>query len=247
MGFIREGPRRWRRAIGALALLLVVFVVSINLYIQLPALEPTGGASSPPLASSESPSSESKLRGSKLPESKPTDSASTVGYFAYGSNMNQRYFTRARGIVPARSQAASLRDYRVVFNLPGLTDLEPSFANLAFSDGANAYGVLHEMSEADLRAVVGSEGASYRVIEVSVELENGTTAPAVTLYSTSIDNNLQAPSRRYLTLLHDAARDRGFPAEAIQKYDPERGTYVPVLSEILGALVHTFIWVAARL
>ncbi|MEM6484552.1 MAG: gamma-glutamylcyclotransferase family protein [Pseudomonadota bacterium] len=205
------------RGIAALVLLIIAVIGGINLYIQLPA--------KPPIA---------------------LDSQS-VGYFAYGSNMNLRYFTRVRGITPAASQAARLDGYEVVFNLPGLPDLEPTFANLAPAKGQIAFGVLHQISQDDLQSVIASEGPSYRVVDVTVVLADGSTAKAKTLFSAESLKESGVPSRRYLSLLFEAAQNNEFPAAVTDGYDPDEGAYVPVLSELLGALIHTIVWLSARL
>ena len=192
------------------------FVLGVNLYIMLPSHSPDPGAES------------------------------VVGYFAYGSNMNDRYFTRVRGIVRTSSEMASLPDYTVAFNLDGIPYLEPSFANLAPEKGATAYGVFHRLPAGELDRVLGSEGDSYNVREVTVYLSDGTTALAKTLISDPSLDTPTTPSRRYLAYMHAAALTYGMPPEIVERYNPDKGVYVPVISELLGAAMHTAVWVFAR-
>jgi len=183
-----------------------------------------------------------------LPSQSPEPSAEfAVGYFAYGSNMNDRYFTRVRGIVRNSSEMASLPDYTVAFNLNGIPYLEPSFANLAPEKGATAYGVFHRLPVGELDRVLGSEGDSYNVREVTVYLKDGSTAIAKTLIS---DPSLEAPktpSKRYLGYMYEAAQTYDMPPEVVERYDPDKGAYIPVISELLGAAMHTAVWVFARI
>ena len=46
-------------------------------------------------------------------------------YFAYGSNVGTKTITGVRGVKPSASYPAILRDYRLVFNVPGLPYVEP--------------------------------------------------------------------------------------------------------------------------
>ncbi|PLW67783.1 gamma-glutamylcyclotransferase family protein [Pseudohalioglobus lutimaris] len=193
------------------------FVLGVNLYIQLP------------------------------PQSPEPHLESVVGYFAYGSNMNDRYFTRVRGIVRSSSEMASLPDYEVAFNLNGIPSIEPSFANLAPAKGGRAYGVFHRLPAGELERVLGSEGDSYNVRTVTVYLKDGSTAIAKTLIS---DPSLElpvTPSKRYLGYMHEAALAYDMPPEIIARYNPDQGAYIPVVSELFGAAMHTGVWVFARL
>ena len=171
----------------------------------------------------------------------------TVAYFAYGSNMNDRYFTRIRGITRVSSELASLPGYAVRFNLDGIAGLEPAFANLAAEDGATAYGILHRLPAGELSKIVGSEGDSYNVHEVTVYRRDGSTVTAKTLVSDPSLDIPETPSRRYLGYMHEAAQTYGMPTEVIDRYDPENGAYIPVVSELFGAAMHTMVWITARL
>lgn len=178
----------------------------------------------------------------------PEPSAEVVeGYFAYGSNMNDRYFTRVRGITRTSSEMASLPDYAVKFNLSGIPILEPSFANLVPEQGSTAYGVFHRLPSGELDRILGSEGESYTVRLVTVYLNDGSTAMAKTLISDpSLDSPI-SPSKRYLNYMYEAAETYNMPQEVVERYNPGQGAYIPVVSECFGAVIHTAVWVSARL
>ena len=59
-------------------------------------------------------------------------------------------------------------------------------------------------------------------------------------------NQHTTPSRRYLAYMHEAALTYGMPPEIVERYNPDKGVYVPVISELLGAAMHTAVWVFAR-
>ena len=208
--------RLLRRLFGLSITLPIVFVVGVNLYIQLPGRPPA------------------------------PDPAATVGYFAYGSNMNDRYFTRVRGIHRAASQMAALPDYTVTFNLEGMSALEPAFANLQAKSGATAYGVYHRLSSDELSRIIGSEGDSYDVRDVTVTFRDGTTALAKTLVSPPSLETPALPSRRYLAYMHEAALHYDLPPHVVAQYDPAQGAYIPILSECFGAVIQTAVWLFAR-
>lgn len=171
----------------------------------------------------------------------------TVAYFAYGSNMNNRYFTRIRGITRVSSEIASLPGYAVRFNLDGIAVLEPSFANLSAEEGATAYGILHHLPTGEFSKIIGSEGDSYNVHEVTVFRRDGSTVTARTLISDPSLDIPETPSRRYLGYMHEAAQTYDMPPEVIERYNPANGAYVPVVSELFGVAMHTMVWITARL
>jgi len=175
-----------------------------------------------------------------------TENREVVYYFAYGSNMNDRYFTRVRGISRYSSAAATVAEYQVSFTIDGIAGIEPAFANLSPSPASVAYGVVHAVSPEDFAHIVESEGSSYKVVEVSCTLRDGSEVIALTLSAPGTLNPPLTPSRRYLTYLHEAAAQYEFPGHVIQSYDPKQGKYIPVISEIFGAAIHTMAWIFAR-
>lgn len=177
----------------------------------------------------------------------PAVDAPMVNYFAYGSNMNDRYFTRVRGISRYASSSATLAGYQVSFDVEGIPWIEPSFANLTAARGSTAYGVVHQIRADDFDRITDSEGGSYKVIEVAVLLPDGSNVMALTLSAPSSLGVPRPPSRRYLACLHEAAVMYSFPDEVVRAYDPQQGRYIPLISELVGAAIHSAAWIAARL
>ena len=207
----------WRWILAIAIVVPASFVLAINLLVSLPAHPPVPSA------------------------------GEAIAYFAYGSNMNDRYFTRVRGVTRVSSESATLPGFAVRFNLSGIDGLEPSFANLAAEDSAIAYGILHRLPTGEFSKIVGSEGDSYDVREVTVFLPDGTSVTAKTLISTPSLDKPVLPSSRYLSYLHEAAIAYNFPKDVVERYDPKRGAYVPVVSDVFGASIQTVVWLSARL
>lgn len=207
----------WRALLAVVCVSPLLFILSINLLIQRPPLPP-----------------------------EPSE-APTIAYFAYGSNMNARYLTRVRGVTRVSSEGGVLQDYAVSFDLGGISGIEPAFANLAPGPGSTAHGVVHQLSADEFDKIVGSEGSNYEVQEVEVQLHSGSTVIARTLISAPSLAAPTLPSRRYLGYLHEAAIDYDFPPQVVETYNPANGAYIPVLSEVAGAVIHTMVWLAARL
>lgn len=171
----------------------------------------------------------------------------TVAYFAYGSNMNDRYLTRVRGVTRISSEIATLPGYSVQFNLDGFDGLEPSFANLSPEPDAVAYGIMHRLPSGEFDKISSSEGSGYDIREVTVFLRDGSEVVANTLISRPSLDQPEIPSRRYLGYLHEAAEYYDFPPEIVNAYDPQKGAYVPIISETFGAAILTAVWVKARM
>lgn len=170
----------------------------------------------------------------------------TAYYFAYGSNMSPQYLGHIRGVEVPWSAAATLEDYRVEFGLPGIGRLEPAFANLRPAPGGSAMGVVHQLSEEGIRMIAGSEGEAYGWKTVTVMTSDGQHLAAQTLVAVPDNPATEKPSRRYLQIMHDAARLHGFPERELEKLDPSQGVYVPVFSELMGVLIQSATWLAAR-
>ncbi|KAK3192384.1 hypothetical protein K4F52_001597 [Lecanicillium sp. MT-2017a] len=106
----------------------------------------------------------------------------TVLYLAYGSNMCAQTFLGMRKIRPLSEMNVSAPSLNLTFDLPGVTYLEPCFANVEYrndseknsngrKDGewdGSVVGVVYEVTKADWRNIMRTEGggASYNEIQV---------------------------------------------------------------------------------
>ncbi len=137
-------------------------------------------------------------------------------YFGYGSNMNSAVFQGRRNMKPTKIERAVLKDYRLVFNQPGIPWLEPSFANIEEAPGEYIEGVLYEITGDELMQLDKSEGnGAYDIITSNVEGEVCGAVEAHTFATKNIALGLH-PSLRYMNLLISGAQEHGLSEEWIQ-------------------------------
>ncbi len=137
-------------------------------------------------------------------------------YFAYGSNMSRTIFVERRGMQPSASTWGWLDGYRLSFDLP-VGPGERGVANLARQVGARTCGVLHCITADEADRLDRTEGVHlgyYRSIVVPVVTPAKQTIAAFTYQSPRVSPG-RKPSRRYLGLLLDGAREHGLPSEYI--------------------------------
>ncbi len=157
-------------------------------------------------------------------------------YFAYGSNMSTRYLTHARGVLPARSETATADGHELAFLAPGLPMVEPAFAFIVPRLQAQAHGVVHWVSTADLQRIQASEGSRYAWRTISVRLASGGVVSAHTLLPTATGSP-GLPSRRYLKLLIEGGKEHGLPTAYINRLSATPSAYLPLVSELAGDLI----------
>lgn len=159
-------------------------------------------------------------------------------YFAFGANMNSAVLRRRRIEVLSR-EPARLRGYRLVFDLAGSPGVEPAFANVVRHPEHDVYGVLYQLTQEQADRVDSYEGLAYSVIEVEVEGERSGARWSRT-YQTKRPAPGLRPSRRYLCLLCEGARENPLPPSYLQELGAHRSAYAPVLSEIVGGGIGLF-------
>ncbi len=141
-----------------------------------------------------------------------------VWYFAYGSNMQSATLRGRRGIDYRSALPARVPGWQLVLDKPPLLPVGESFANIVPTKDAEVLGVLFEMSPADYEHLESSEGVgfgSYQRVEVQAHPLQGSTGP-VLAYSLSSDRRSSLlPSRRYMQLLIEGAREHGLPPDYV--------------------------------
>lgn len=158
-----------------------------------------------------------RLWGLELP-GRPDD---LIWYFAFGANMHDSAFRDRRAMRPRRWRPGCLRGYRLRFNLEGRPRGKAAPANIAPDPTQEVWGVLYEISRADLLKLDRSEGVPgrrYRHLCVRCEDLSGTPHDAVT-YIADGKPTEGNPSLRYITLLRDGARAHGLPQKYIDFLD----------------------------
>ncbi len=140
-------------------------------------------------------------------------------YFAYGANMAAVVLAR-RAVQPRLSLAATLTDYALRFNHPGMPPLEPVFANIEPAPGATVYGVAHCITAGEA-VIFDHFEPGYHRITVGLRLADGST-PSAFAYTSAAPVALGVPSARYLSLLLAGAYEYGLPAALIAEWEALR-------------------------
>lgn len=163
------------------------------------------------------------------------DPNETVWHFAYGANMCSAVLTDRRGIEPRSARPAFVHGYDIVFNMRGIWLLEPVFANLIPKAGAVAHGVLYELPRIALARLRSLEGSGYRDIVLPVHTHAGEVKEAHAYMGTGAVP-FGSPSRRYLRLLIEGAREHELPGEYIERLRNIPSVHIPVLSDLVSLL-----------
>ena len=157
-----------------------------------------------------------RLRRGRVP---PASLAGPVWYFAYGSNMNERLFRDRRHMVWLQTRIGRLDGFRLVFTVagghrPGVS----APANIVEAPGESVFGVLYQLPLHKFARLDNSEGRQYRYLWSEVEDSEGHRVAAVT-YRVAHAAAQGRPSRSYLNLIREAARQRGLPANYTARLD----------------------------
>ncbi|MET0090500.1 MAG: gamma-glutamylcyclotransferase family protein [Candidatus Thiodiazotropha sp.] len=139
-------------------------------------------------------------------------------YFGYGSNMNI-VSLKAKGVVPLAAHRAVLHGWRLRFNVQHFFRHEGGVGNIEASDlpGDHVQGVVYECPDDVLASLDAMEacGHGYQRIIIAVDAQ-GTQVDAFTYVGMPefIDNQCR-PSRRYLNILVEGARQAGLDSKYV--------------------------------
>ena len=148
-------------------------------------------------------------------DGKPND---RIWYFAFGANMHDSAFLERRGMRPIEWRAGRVRKYRLRFNLEGRPRGKAAPANISPDMNAEVWGVLYQITRADLVCLDSTEGVPgrrYRHLWFEVEDNDGERLEAVTYIADGKETD-GSPSLRYITLLREGARAHGLPEQYLQ-------------------------------
>ena len=141
-------------------------------------------------------------------------------YFAYGSNLDPRQFRRRcpGSTIVGR---ARLPDYQLSFTRYS-TKRKGGVADIVPNPGAEVWGVLYDVDDAGMAALDEYENAprSYRRETVRVFDDQGVGLEAVAYIANQ--TGVFAPSRMYLGLIVQGARDHGLPEDYVQGLERTR-------------------------
>lgn len=148
----------------------------------------------------------------------------TVWYFAYGSNMSSAKFTGRRGIIPIKTARASIPNWVLVAEIPGVPYSEPSYYSVRQRGESEAedasipdvIGTAYLITAEQYKEVIASEGGqiAYEDIQVYGKLSelDGDGDSYVdmvfrTLGSTTMTRHpCPTPSQRYMVSHLDRSR-----------------------------------------
>lgn len=145
-------------------------------------------------------------------------------------------FRTRRSMRPRSAEPARLDDYRLVFNEGGIPYVEPAFANIEPAPGARVWGVLYDLPCGDLELLSRDESQNYRCVEVAVHGACSGEVVAQAYQSARVREG-RLPSRRYLGLLIEGAREHGLPDEYVQELAGQASYYHPVWSRVGDVLI----------
>ncbi|KAJ8907212.1 hypothetical protein NDN08_003693 [Rhodosorus marinus] len=142
-----------------------------------------------------------------------------VWYFAYGSNLSPRKFGEEASALGGRrikymeARRVRLRDYRMVFDCPGIPPFESAMANLREEPGATSHGVIYLLSKESFGKLRASEAFPVE-ITVKVTDDDGIQREVQTFkFPSSRESEKAGPSERYLRIIHNGARYWGLENE----------------------------------
>lgn len=141
-------------------------------------------------------------------------------YFAYGSNLHLRQFRRrCPGSTPLKR--ARLPGYRLAFKRYSKTR-KGGVADVVEDAGSEVWGALYEIDGACLDALDRFEEAprAYRRDTVRVTDDDGVELEAFIYFANKTGDF--APSRQYLGLIINGARDHNLPEEYIESLQAVR-------------------------
>lgn len=162
----------------------------------------------------------------------------TLYYFAYGSNINPDVLECERRITPLARAVACVKNYSLVFDVPGIAYVEPSFANIIPCDQSDVWGVCYKIFTSDLKIISATEGATYKAVNVNVY----TLCASQPIIAVALISNHQhvaterplLPSKRYLKLLVTGAKYHHLPNDYVEFLRATNCYHVPVFSDIFN-------------
>jgi sulfite reductase (NADPH) flavoprotein alpha-component len=151
-------------------------------------------------------------------------------YFGYGSNLNLTSL-RAKGVEPQRSELATLRGWKLRFNVRHWFRHEGGVGNIQPSDdpGDQVRGLVHlcEDEHLPLLDAVESYGVGYDRVEVELETAAGPVRALTYVGLADFLDDRCLPTRRYLNILLKGATSAGLDDTYVEKlrrhpvYEPE--------------------------
>lgn len=165
-------------------------------------------------------------------------------YFGYGSNLSV-ISLRAKGVVPVRSEPASLEGWSLRFNLPNFFPIEGGVGNIVpdsvsitetgtetSATSGVVHGVLHLCHDGDLASLdeLEAEGIAYERKVFTVSSYDGRKVEAFVYVARPelLDDSCK-PSKRYKNILVQGAKQMRFPSTVVAELEAIETIDHPVL------------------
>jgi len=148
-------------------------------------------------------------------------------YFAYGMNTNLEEMTR-RCPTAQSLGAAWINNYEFVFR---------THADIAEAPGAICYGVLWDISRADLQALDRLEGYPYYYNRFRVKVNTGDKFVYAITYQMTDQTYIQEPSRGYLEMVRE-----GYEQNAVHTNQIDCAINMVCLSQDWTNAEYPYIW-----
>lgn len=140
-------------------------------------------------------------------------------YFGFGSNMSMTSL-RAKGVEPLAARRAVLHGWRLRFNVQHFFRHEGGVGNIECTGNPDdrVLGVLYECSDEALAALDAMEayGHGYGRISVELEAEGESFSALAYIGMPEFINDACLPSRRYLNILINGARQASLAPDYVQ-------------------------------
>lgn len=171
--------------------------------------------------------------------------SSTNLYFAYGANMSLKYLKNIRNVEPEGWSAGTVQGYKLTFGVKGINDLEPGFANITrCEEDCSVSGIVYALTDDQFNNIINSEPDEYLVESVPVDLIDGNTVTAKVLIGPEEGSFM--PSKRYVNIMIEGATEGGVPKEYVGRLSNLETVYTPVLSDLLGTVIYSVVYMQAR-
>lgn len=160
--------------------------------------------------------------------------------------MSSQVVRRRRRVEATRTEAARVDGYRLVFEDGGVPLIEPAFASIREEAGAEVWGVLYHLPAAQFARLDRFESPNYRLVEISaVGAETGPHQAVA--YVTQRPVSGRRPSRRYIQLLCEGAKEHGLPERyLLELLAHPTAPAPPGTGRALNLVVHAAEWLLSH-
>jgi len=141
-------------------------------------------------------------------------------YFGYGSNLNLTSF-RAKGVEPLWYEPVVLQGWKLVFNVRHWFRHEGGVGNIVATNNPQdeVHGLLYACKDEQLASLdlMESYGVAYDRIEFEIDTSAGRVKAKTYVGLPAYLDNARLPTRRYLNILLNGAKEAGLNERYIEK------------------------------